>query len=190
MAESRSCTASRLPPPRPPSFSGSGLPMPALETATHAALLLAGRPERIGQKLHARQMAGQDFQDAFAAVDLQAEAAVAAAAAAALGAKVTRRAAFQAVHGNDADRRPAGRCLRCRASRRLSSPACLLARRGQSTTVGWPPQEIDQVHDVAAEHPQVFAAAALIFLAAAAQLQQRAELPRSMISRTTCSFGL
>ena len=39
-------------------------------------------------------------------------------------------------------------------------------------------EKVDQIHHVAAEHPQILAAAALIFLAAAAQLQHRAELAR------------
>ena len=40
-------------------------------------------------------------------------------------------------------------------------------------------KKIDQIHDVAAEHPQVLPAAAGVFLAAAAQLQEFAQFPAS-----------
>src|SRR5262245_35303087 len=121
-------------------------------------------------------MARDKVDNALAAEDLQTKSRLAACPCRALRAKIGRRPAIQPIHCHDliASQRPEpfvallhiclGHWLAV-LLQAAKAPLRLAAERRH------------QIHDMAAKHPQVLATAALVFLAAAAQLEHGAELP-------------
>ena len=172
---SRSFTARTLPPCRPPSFIGSASPTPALVTSCHCLPLRPGDQPGSSRNFTLGKWPVRISTIALRAVDLQAEARRLAAQR--RDARRNRPSSRRPCRTWPAPRRrPAGRCLRplrLTSLLRIGSP---VLRDVAEAPLGIAAEVADQVHDVAAQHPQVLAAAARVFLAAAAILQHAAEL--------------